>query len=268
MYNCPEDNVFEQKIGKMIGPDRIALNKRFIQAFDALEDRGLVVKNDRNGKGISDMAENILGNAAYGHVIRAWLNPNSKRVIDYKHIDRLLEHYGISPEFMMSGSGPVFETERTHRLPDSEASFPSPGKYGAIMYTSKSALAGSGVNASSQDWEQSGNPSSFSIPGVGGTGLFALKVEGESMTPVMNPEDIIICEKVDYLQGLRNNEICVVCHNGDVWVKYVQTIKQGGQIVKLKLISENKFEFDPFEVNVDESTSIFRVIRRIHDISA
>ena len=67
----------------MIKEDRIDLNDRFIQAFKLLEERGAIVKNDRSGKGVGDVADKVLGNKAYGHIIRAFLNRDSKRVIDY-----------------------------------------------------------------------------------------------------------------------------------------------------------------------------------------
>jgi hypothetical protein len=59
----------------MIREDRLDLNERFRKVFSLLEERGDIVKNDRSGKGMGDFAEKILGNRAYGHIIRAFLNP-------------------------------------------------------------------------------------------------------------------------------------------------------------------------------------------------
>ncbi len=56
----------------MIREDRILLNERFIKVFHLLEEKGVVVKNDRNGRGMGDFAEKVLGNRAYGHIIRAY----------------------------------------------------------------------------------------------------------------------------------------------------------------------------------------------------
>ena len=58
----------------MIGGDRIVLNERFVKIFNALEDQGKIVKNDRGGKGMGDFADKILGNRGYGHIVRAFLN--------------------------------------------------------------------------------------------------------------------------------------------------------------------------------------------------
>jgi len=40
----------------MIKEDRLLLNERFSKVFQLLEERGVVVKNDRNGKGMGDFA--------------------------------------------------------------------------------------------------------------------------------------------------------------------------------------------------------------------
>ena len=132
---------------------------------------------------------------------------------------------------------------------------------GNIVFTSVSALAGSGVDAASSSSEKL---SSFTIPGVAGTGLYALEVEGDSMVPLLNDGEIVICEQVDYMNQIKENEVCVVKVDGDVWIKYVQPIKdRGGRVSQLKLISENKLEYDPFVVNLNEDLRIYKVIRRI-----
>ena len=60
----------------MIREDRQQLNDRFIKVFRLLEERGDIILNDRNGKGMGDFAEKLLGNRAYGHIVRAF--PESK----------------------------------------------------------------------------------------------------------------------------------------------------------------------------------------------
>ena len=63
----------------MIREDRVKLNERFINVFQLLEERGDIVLNDRSGKGMGDFAKKILGNRAYGHIVRAFLNEDDKR---------------------------------------------------------------------------------------------------------------------------------------------------------------------------------------------
>ena len=92
----------------MIRDDRILLNERFIKVFNLLEERGEIVKNDRGGKGMGDFAEKILGNRAYGHIIRAFLNPKDKRRIDYRHARILCREYGVNESYMIDGLGTPF----------------------------------------------------------------------------------------------------------------------------------------------------------------
>ncbi len=248
----------------MIGDDRIALNERFIQVFNELERLGRVVKNDRGGKGMGDFAEKILGKRAYGHIIRAFLTPDMKRVIDYKHIEPLCEHYNVNRAFMLHGRKPMFvQPGEEGGKPVNEVSIPL-GAAGNITYTSVAGLAGSGVDAVGPAREEL---SYFTIPGVRGENLVALSVEGVSMQPLLNPGEIVICEPILNPARIRDNEICVVSVDGTVWIKYVKTFKDNaGRVSQLKLISENKLEYDPFVVDVNEATRVYRVIRRISEL--
>ncbi|MGK0387758.1 MAG: SOS-response transcriptional repressor LexA [Maribacter sp.] len=243
----------------MIGGDRIILNERFVKIFAELEKQGKVVKNDRGGKGMGDFAEKILGNRGYGHIVRAFLNKDDKRVLDYKHIEPLAKYYGVNKEYLLHGMKPVFGKSQPRNM-TSDITMPMMHS-GNIIFTSVSALAGSGIDAGSSSSEKL---SSFTIPGVAGSGLYALEVEGDSMEPLLNDGEIVICEQVDYLNEIKDNEVCVIKVDGDVWIKYVQLIKdRAGRITQLKLISENKLEYDPFEVDMNEGLRIYKVIRRI-----
>ncbi|MGB1216763.1 MAG: S24 family peptidase [Saprospiraceae bacterium] len=227
-----------------------------------MENKGEIVKNDRGGKGMGDFAKKILGNRAYGHIVRAFLNESDKRVLDYKHIDALGKHYDISRDYLLYGTMPMFTDEEVSR-PVSNIKM-SMFSAGNIVYTNVSAMAGSGTGvAASSDEELS----TFSIPGVAGSGLYALSVEGTSMEPLLNPGEIIICEQVDGISYIKDNEVCVVHVDGEVWIKYVKPLKDNtGRVSRLKLISENKLEYDPFFVDVNENIRIFRVIRRISEL--
>ncbi len=245
----------------MIGDDRINLNKRFIKVFRELENKNEIIKNDRNGKGMGDFAEKVLGNKSYGHIVRAFLNPKDKRVFDYKHIEPLCKHYGVNKEYMMKGIPPMFGKAKNTFLSDqSMPLYPA----GNITFTSVTALAGSGVDAASSNSEKL---TQFSIPGVAGSGLYALEIEGDSMMPLLNDGEIVICEQIEYINQIKDNGVYVVKADGDVWIKFVQTIKDRlGRIIQLKLISENKLEYDPFTIEVDSNLRIFRVIRRISEL--
>lgn len=245
----------------MIKEDRIELNKRFIQAFKLLEDRGAIVKNDRSGRGVGDVADKVLGNKAYGHIIRAFLNPDSKRVIDYGQAKSFCRSYDINEAWLIYGIGNPFgfEAPGDALVNDKGGGLVTGGN---ILFTTIRAFAGSTLGA-----ENSEDNTYFSIPGVSGPGLVAFQIEGNSMDPVIKHNDIVVCKSVENLNDIRDNEIYAVRSNGSVWVKYVQKIfNNRGRITRLKMISANYFDNDPFEEDVNETTRLYKVVRKISNV--
>ena len=242
----------------MITEDRLQLNERFIKVFMILEALGEIVKNDRNGKGMGDFAERILGNRAYGHIIRAYLNSDDKRVISYSQARRLCREYGINESYMLDGVGTPFGLD----LPKVSADIGAGGP-GNILFTTTEAFAGASLDISGFSTEEH---SYFSLPGLSGAGLVAFPINGNSMDPVIFDGDVVICRQVESLQDIRDNKIYAVKNNGSVWVKYVQRILHGGRVTHLKLISANHLEHDPFIEEVNVHTRLYQVVRRISNI--
>lgn len=245
----------------MIREDRLELNERFRKVFTLLEERGDIVKNDRGGKGMGDFAEKILGNRAYGHIIRAFLNPDDKRCIDYRHARTLCQEYGVNESYMLDGIGTPFGMD----LPRGVVVEDDVKIYGGnILFTTTEAFAGTAVDTSSfasEDYEY------FSLPGVSGHGLVAFPINGNSMEPVIMNGDVVICRQISSMQEIRDNKIYAVKSNGSLWIKYLQKITDSrGRVVRLKLISANHLEHDPFEEEVNEYTRIYEVIRKISDL--
>lgn len=245
----------------MIREDRIQLNERFIKVFELLENRGEIIKNDRNGKGVGDLADKILGNKSYGHIVRAFLKGDGKRVIDYHQAQKFCEAFNVNEDFMLRGEGEPFgfSIPKVKERPAEEVN-----RFGNILFTNKQAFAGTTIDIGvSEDLEY------FSVPGIGGNGLVAFPIDGNSMEPVIQDGDIVICREVASLNEIRDNEIYAIKNDGKLWVKYVQKIKDGqGRVVQMKLISANYLEHDPFEEEVNEYTRLYKVISRINNIQA
>jgi hypothetical protein len=242
----------------MIGEDRLELNDRFIRVFQMLEDKGVIVKNDRKGKGIGDVAEKVLGNKGYGHIIRAFLNNDDKRVISYSQARKFCREYGINEDFLLDGSGTPFGFDLPKRGGTESGHFTR----GNILFTTVEAFAGSTLGPDSFDTEES---SWFSLPGIQGSGLVAFQINGNSMEPVINNGDLVVCREVDRMDNVKDNEIYAVKNNGSLWVKHVQRIQHGNRVTHLKLISANHLEHDPFVEEVNIHTRLYRVIRKISD---
>lgn len=244
----------------MIREDRIELNERFKKVFTLLEERGEILPNDRNGKGIGDFAERILGNRAYGHIIRAFLNPEDKRCIDYRHARALCHEYGINESYLIDGEGTPFGFE----IPTQQIQSDSAQLIGNILFTSTEAFAGTSVDVggfAKEDHEY------FSVPGLSGGGLVAFPINGNSMEPVINNGDTVICRELNSPQEIKDNKIYAIKSNGSLWVKYVQKVFDShGRVAQLKMISANHLEHDPFIEEVNEYTRLYKVIRKIADI--
>lgn len=245
----------------MIREDRLELNDRFIAVFKMLEDRGEIVKNDRNGKGMGDFAERILGNRAYGHIIRAFLNPTDKRVIDYRHARKLCQEYGVNESYMLDGIGEPFGIDISKQ--PRETYMQAGLSTGNILFTTTEAFAGASIELNTGKEDNS----FFSIPGLSGNGLVAFPINGNSMEPVIMDEDIVVCREINSVYEIKENKIYAIKNNGQLWVKYVQRIGDArGRVTHLKLISANHLEHDPFVEEVNEYTRLYQVIHRISDL--
>ena len=246
----------------MIKQDRIDLNNRFRKVFELLEERGDVVLNDRSGRGMGDFADVVLGNRAYGHIIRAFLNPTDKRVIDYAAARNVCRHFGVNEAFLIDGMGTAFGIE----LPSRGQSYSNAPimPMGNILFTTAEAFAGSTIEAGLGGSATEDNQY-FSVPGVSGSGFVAFPVNGNSMDPIIQNQDIVICQAVENLNEIRDNEIYAVKSNGALWIKYIRQIKDADGL-KFKLISANHLEHDPFTEDVNDSTRVFKVVRRISDV--
>ena len=242
----------------MIREDRRQLNERFVKVFKLLEERGEIIKNDRGGKGMGDFAHKVLGNRAYGHIIRAFLNPKDKRCIDYRHARILCREYGINESYMIDGIGSPFGFD----IPEIEKLEASDIE-GNIMYTTMEAFAGDTIGQDHQEEYKY-----FSIPGVDGGGLVSFRINGRSMEPVIKDDDLVVCRAVEGLHEIKDNKIYAIKNNGNLWVKYLQKLSNDkGRVTRLKLISANHLEYDPFEEEINEHTRFYQVIRRISNLA-
>lgn len=243
----------------MITEDRRQLNDRFIKVFRVLEDRGEIVKNDRNGKGLGDFAERILGNRSYGHIIRAYINDDDKRCINYEQARRVCNEFGVNQTYLLEGTGTPFGMDLPQpTFDDLDGHKPN------ILFTTTEAFAGTSIDNSSFVREES---EFFSIPGLHSEGMVAFPIKGNSMEPVILDGDVVICRHIAGPHELKENKIYAVKNNGQLWVKYVQTITDHrGRTTHLKLISANYLEHDPFVEEVNEYTRLYQVIRRISDL--
>lgn len=251
--------------------ERKLLNERFKVIFEALEEKGEVVKSSRK-KGISNFAEKITGKKAYGHIIRACLN--DERYITYQQAHLLVKHYQVNPLYLFEGQGSIFATDNMEQLPtngspksDTPVIPPNPAPYVPvpktnIVYSSLSAFASSTVEVGiHEDSER------FYIPGMQGEHI-AFYIKGASMSPTIADGDMVICRAIDTNERIVENEIyAIVTSSGNVMVKRVQKIlNKNRQLKGIKCISDNYLEHDPFTLGIHEVRKLLKVERKLTDV--
>ena len=142
---------------------------------------------------------------------------------------------------------------------------------GNIIFTTTEAFAG--VATGEADAFHMEDKEYFSIPGLSGGSMVAFPINGNSMDPVIQNGDIVICRKLESINELKDNKVYAIRDNGKVWVKYVQKFTdRKGRVTRLKLISANHLEYDPFDLDLEkyehqqyQYIDIYQVIRRISD---
>ncbi len=245
----------------MIRQDRLELNERFLKVFQLLQERGDVVMNDRNGKGMGDFAEKILGNRAYGHIVRAFLNKGDRRVIDYHQARAVCREYNVNEAYLVDGIGTPFGFD----LPKS-LSGPGAPK-GNILFTTIAAFAGSGVEATGGQAVE--DNLYYAIPGISGSGLVAFPIEGNSMDPLKFHEfddtvKIMYCFQswcpgchssgFPTLEELQNHFYPQI-KQGKLKAWVVQTVFEGAEVNTFDKLLETQRKYDlPLPFGHDEAS--------------
>jgi transcriptional regulator with XRE-family HTH domain len=236
----------------MVKVNRQELNRRFKKVYHQLEERQVIVKNDRS-KSQSAFAEKL---GTKGHIINAYLN--DKRKITYEQVKYLCTHFSVSEAFMFQGIGEPFEETI---LPDPEQRLAmalginfSPN----ILFTNVEAFASNTIGVDlleENEW--------FRIPGVNGD-LVAFNINGDSMKPTISSGDMVICSPLENTDTMIDNEIYAVVTNQSVWVKRVQRCyDRHNHWTHLRLISDNHEEYDPFIIEINEVRRLLKVKRRL-----
>jgi len=239
---------------------REALNNRFITAFKLLEEKGEIIRNG-HAKGLSAVAEQILRKKANGHLINKYLS--AERFIPYEAAERFCEFYSISKDFMFKGEGKVFAVSNAmveyvngNRAPQDS----TVAQEGKIIYTSVPALASSALGI-----EMNESLESFNIPGMKGGQYVAFTISGNSMSPTLTEGDMVICRPFDNFDRIVDNEVYAIVSDNGVQVKRLQKVYdlKSKKLVRLKMISDNYLEHDPFFLEIHQLRRIMKVDRKI-----
>ena len=102
----------------------------------------------------------------------------------------------------------------------------------------------------------------FKIPGIHGQ-MWAFPIIGDSMRPNVLEGDIVICEKIEKLNEIKEGQAYVLITNDKMVVKRLR-VKEEDSIIKIELISDNpEFEIDELELYENIDLKIFCIQKRI-----
>ena len=109
--------------------------------------------------------------------------------------------------------------------------------------------AAAGYLAGYADHEFIDELNTFTLPMVSGGNYRAFEIIGDSMLPTPSGS-IIVGEKVDELEGLKNNTACVLVSRND-GIVYKRIQKNGKTKNKLTLVSDNP-TFQPYTISSED----------------
>jgi hypothetical protein len=225
------------------------VNQRFKTIYEALELQNRI-------KGKSDIAHEL---GTYNHIINSILK--GERNITVDQLNTLFDRYMINANYIFGLSDQMFiETSvKENYLPIRDMSERNFAIRPNITLVPHMALAGHGlqnaVSTSSEEFTK------FSVPGLQGD-LIAVEISGDSMMPTLTNGDIVICETVERGEKLRDNHIYVIVTE-NVVAKRIQSIKEEGNLIRLKLISDNSTLYQPYELELNEIMQLLRVKCRL-----
>jgi len=231
---------------------RQELNRRFKEVYLQLVNNGEIIKNNRQ-KSKSYFAERI---GTKGHIVDLYLN--DKRTITYEQVKQLCAVYQVSEAYMFQGIGRPFEKEKLPNPKEKLAMALGINFSPNILFTSIEAFASNTVGVDLLEENER-----FHIPGVRGD-LIAFNINGDSMAPTILSGDMVICSPLEHQEEMLDNEVYAVVTNQSVWVKrVVRCFDRLQRWTHLKLISDNREEFDPFIIEIGEVKKLLKVKRRL-----
>lgn len=225
------------------------VNQRFRKVFRELEKHNLI-------KGKSDIAKQL---GTYNHVINSILK--GQRNITVDQLTSLFETYGVNANFIFGVDDGMFlegygvEGEIPSRSFDERQR----GGRENIRLVPERAMAGYALEH--QDREFLDNLQKFSIPGLDGE-LVAFEINGDSMLPTITNGDLVVCEPVERGAPMRDNHVYVIVTDVVV-AKRIQQVRQGNDVARLRLISDNGDVYKPYDVELEEVRQILKVKCRL-----
>ncbi len=225
------------------------VNQRFRKVYEALYKHNLI-------KSKSDIAKKL---GTYNHVVNSILK--GERNITVDQLNKLFEIYHLNANYLFGLSDELFQSDYISDVEFSSQSIKQIRDSGRKNITLVPEKALAGYATRHQDPGFLDALLHFSIPGLEGE-LVAFEISGDSMMPTITNGDLVVCEKVERGEPLRDNQVYVIVTDVVV-AKRIQQLKKGNKIQQLRLISDNNKVYQPYDLELEEVQQILRVKCRL-----
>lgn len=102
------------------------------------------------------------------------------------------------------------------------------------------------------------------LPNLTENNLIAFPIEGDSMIPMYNEGDIIVCKEVLNKDYLVNDDVYVIYHDNELYIKFIQLIHIATNLLNFRLVSKNHSKHPPFEIIPNDTTKIYKIYVQIN----
>lgn len=175
-----------------------------------------------------------------------------EQVPDGNYLMRLAKIMGVSPEWLLAGSGSMHSQETSEKI------LPLPmNRYKKVDLISLPLLSSVPGGAPSLMFHPEYVEKYITVDNVSDAGAFALEVKGNSMAPKIEDGDIIV---VSPKLESRSGDICVVRVSDEDTVKRV---KVDGQLIYLIPLNP---EYEPMAVKKKDVAFMWKVVKVIKNL--
>ncbi len=167
----------------------------------------------------------------------------------------LMDKFSINPLWIFGKSNEKFLKKETNSVTPKVIILDSEGEEKMVLVNQKAA-AGYPHNVQDSDWYQSLPKFNIPLPQFRNATYRGFQVEGDSMFPVIHPEDWVLGKSISSVSEISNNRIYVVVLKDSVLVKKLQQITNKPDAIRL--ISVNP-DYSPIEVKISEIQELWQV---------
>ncbi|MBQ4818537.1 XRE family transcriptional regulator [Aquimarina sp. MMG016] len=177
-----------------------------------------------------------------------------KTKISGKVVTRLLQEFSINPLWLFGESEQKNIELHNGNVAPKVVTVNSENNENIILVNVKAA-AGYPHNVQDLDWYQQLPAFDIPLPEYRNATYRGFQVEGDSMLPVLEPQEWVIGKAVNNLSEVNSNTICVVVLEDSVVVKKIRKNEDASVITLISLNSE----YLPFNINAHQIVELWEV---------